>query len=57
MAKRDTSRTAHRARQAYEWAADLMPSKATKREKVKERQLGKKEIREELNGKSQKKEK
>lgn len=46
MAKRDTRRTAHRARQAYEWAADQMPDKDVKKHKAKERQLGKKESKE-----------
>lgn len=45
MAKRDTLRTAHRARQAYEWAADQMPKKTIKKHKAKERQLGKKEAK------------
>ena len=45
MAKRDTAKVAKLSRDAYEWNADKMPSKKTKRAKVKERQVGKKEAR------------
>lgn len=47
MSKLDKIKTAHSDRQAYEWRADKMPSKKTKRAKVKERQAGKKLIRKE----------
>lgn len=53
MAKRDTKRVAKRSIQSQNWALDINPHKSTKKAKAKERQDGKKEIREELkNGKS-----
>lgn len=45
VSKLDKIKTAHLDRQAYEWRADKMPSKKTKRAKVKERQAAKKLIR------------
>lgn len=48
VGKVDTLRTAHRARQAYEWAADKMPTKKIKSHKRKERQAGKKDIQKAL---------
>lgn len=48
VGKVDTLRTAHRARQAYEWAADKMPAKKIKSHKRKERQAGKKQILKDL---------
>lgn len=44
MAKRDKLKTAKRARDQYEWAVDSPPCKSQKKQKVKERQAGKKEI-------------
>jgi hypothetical protein len=48
VAKRDTEKVAKWAREKYAWAADQMPPKSTKRAKAKERQAGRKEIRQEL---------
>lgn len=47
MAKRDTARVAKRSVQAQEWSLDVRPHKSTKKAKAKERQAGKKEIRNE----------
>ena len=46
MAKRDKLRTARYSVQAQEWSMDVPPHKSTK--KAKERQLGKKIIRNEI---------
>lgn len=48
MSKRDTKHVAKRKRQAFEWGADVKPSKKQKKEKAAERQDGKKEIRDNL---------
>jgi hypothetical protein len=48
VAKRDTARVAKRSIQAQEWSLDVNPHKSTKKAKAKERQAGRKEIREEL---------
>lgn len=47
MAKRDTTKTAKYARDAYEWASDIRP-KGQRKQKRKERQAGKREIRKEV---------
>lgn len=57
MAKLDTKRTYHYSIKAQSWALDVNPHKSTKKAKAKERQEGRKEIREVLNGKLQTKEK
>lgn len=44
MAKRDTKKVAKYARDAYEWSVDIKP-KGQRKQKRKERQDGKKEIR------------
>ena len=46
VGKLDKERVAHKNRQAYQWSTDKMPSKKTKRAKVKERQAGKKQTKE-----------
>ena len=51
MAKRDTAKVAKRSVQAQEWALDVNPHKSTKKAKAKERQAGRKEIRESLKDK------
>lgn len=58
MSKRDTLRTSKRSLQAQDWSLDIMPHRSTKKAKAKERQMGKKIIRQELrDGESQKKKK
>lgn len=52
MAKRDTLRTSHYSVKSQEWSLDIPPHKSTKKAKAKERQKGKKIIREELDGES-----
>lgn len=49
MSKRDTLKVTKRSLDIQEMSLDKMPSKRTKKAKVKERQEGKKEIRKELN--------
>lgn len=49
MAKRDTKRTSHYSIHSQEWSLDINPHKSTKKAKAKERQDGKKEIREAIN--------
>lgn len=51
MAKRDTTRVSKRSIQAQEWALDIPPHNKIKKHKAKERQAGKKEIRESLKDK------
>lgn len=58
MSKRDTKKVNRMSVRAQEWALDINPHKSTKKAKARERQDGRKEIREELkDGESQKKEK
>ena len=47
MARRDKKRVAHYSVKAQDWSLDIPPHKSTKKAKAKERQDGKKEIREE----------
>jgi len=47
MSKLDTKKIYKRGVQAHEWAADVNPSKKQKKQKVKERQDGKKQIKKE----------
>lgn len=51
MAKRDTTKVSKRSIQAQEWALDIPPHKTVKKHKAKERQDGRKEIRESLKDK------
>jgi hypothetical protein len=51
MSKRDTKKISHYSLQTQSWSLDKMPSKKTKKAKVKERQNGKKEIRDSLKDK------
>lgn len=48
MAKRDTLKTSKYSVGNQEWALDINPHKSTKKAKARERQMGKKLIREEL---------
>lgn len=59
MAKLDTLKTAKRVIQAIDWACDGHQDRDVRKAKRKERQTGKRVIREELkeHGQSQKKEK
>lgn len=52
MGKRDSKRVAKRSIQAQEWALDVRPHKSVKKAKAKERQDGKKEIRDALEKKT-----
>lgn len=51
MGKVDTTKFTKRSLDQQCWALDKMPHKSTKKAKAKERQMGKKMIREELDGK------
>lgn len=51
MSKRDTLKTSKRSVQAQEWALDISPHNSIKKNKAKERQVGKKIIKRELNEK------
>jgi len=46
MAKRDTKRTSHYSLKIQEQSLDIPPHKSTKKAKAKERQEGRKEIKE-----------
>jgi len=48
MSKRDTLKTSQYSLKTQEMSLDKMPSKRTKKAKVKERQMGKKVIRKSL---------
>lgn len=55
MARRDTLKTSYYSVKGQEQSLDINPHKSTKKAKAKERQEGKKIIREALDGESQKK--
>lgn len=48
MSRRDTIKTSKRSVQAQEWALDIPPHNSIKKSKAKERQTGRKIIKQEL---------
>lgn len=54
MGSNDTRKIGKRSLQAQNWSLDINPHKSTKRAKAKERQAGKKIVREELKDENRK---